>query len=94
MQITQTQDFPEAIYEVTVSGKITTQHNVALTKNYHQKLTAGKISPEELIKKSFEFLLAREPNTSILSKFDLDVISTYFPEYEKEITQNLSPQAR
>ena len=33
----------------------------------------------------FEFLLARESNTSILSRFDLPVISRYFPEYESKI---------
>jgi hypothetical protein len=39
--------------------------------------------------KSFEFLLEREPNTSILRSFDLSVISQYFPEYENEIRKEL-----
>jgi hypothetical protein len=37
---------------------------------------------EELIRRSFEFLLAREPKESILRSFDLSVIRRYFPEYE------------
>jgi len=37
----------------------------------------------------FKFLLEREPNTSILSEFDITVIKRYFPEYEKEIKQRL-----
>jgi hypothetical protein len=37
------------------------------------------------VEKSFEFLLDREPNTSILRTFDLPVIQRYFPEYERTI---------
>ena len=47
------------------------------------------VGPEELIRKSFEFLLEREPKESILSRFDLSVISRYFPEYEREIRKQL-----
>lgn len=72
-------------YEVTVAGSTTTTHTVTLIPSYHQKLTGGKMTPEELIERSFEFLLEREPNTSILRRFDLPVIQTYFPEYEKTI---------
>ena len=34
-----------------------------------------------IIKKSFEFLLERESNESILRSFDLEEIENYFPEY-------------
>jgi hypothetical protein len=34
-----------------------------------------------LVRESFAFLLDREPPSSILRRFDLSVISTYFPEY-------------
>jgi len=60
-------------------------YSVALDDYYYQKLTGGKITKEQLLKKSFEFLLEREPKESILSKFNLKVISSYFPEYEKVI---------
>jgi hypothetical protein len=43
------------------------------------------IDPCLLVRRSFEFLLAREPMESILSSFGLSVISRYFPEYEREI---------
>jgi hypothetical protein len=74
-------------YEVTVEGRTTsthtvTTHTVTLIAAYYQKLTQGKGTPEQLIERSFEFLLEREPNTSILRRFDLPVIQTYFPEYE------------
>lgn len=43
------------------------------------------MTKEELIKKSFEFLLKRESKQSILSRFNLRVIGNYFPDFEEEI---------
>lgn len=76
-------------FEVTVRAKTTTTHTVTLKQDYYRELTGGKVSPETLIEKSFEFLLERESNTSILSRFDLPVIGRYFPEYEKTIVKRL-----
>ena len=61
------------------------EYNVSLDDKYWQELTGGKTSKEELIKNSFDFLLERESKESILSQFDLRIISRYFPEYEQEI---------
>lgn len=73
-------------YRVTVEeGSSRSRHTVTLKDAYYQKLSAGKITPEELIHRSFEFLLAREPKESILSSFELPVIQRYFPDYENEI---------
>ena len=76
-----------SIYQVTVVAQTTTMHTVTMHADYLLKLTNGSISNIELLKKSFEFLLHREPNTSILRSFNLSVISRYFPEYEKEMRQ-------
>jgi hypothetical protein len=62
---------------------------VTVTPDYHRKLTGGKVNPETLVERSFEFLLEREGNTSILSSFDLPLIGQYFPEYEGEIVERL-----
>jgi hypothetical protein len=91
IEIKKLQGFPEGKFEVIVRGNTVTRHKVTLTKEFYEKLTAGAVSPEELIHKSFEFLLAREPNTSILSEFDLSVISRYFPAYEREIRNTFLP---
>jgi len=61
------------------------EYNIGLDDEYWQDLTGGKIAKEELIKKSFEFLLEREPKESILSRFNLRIINQYFPEFEEEI---------
>ena len=62
-----------------------TTHKVELNRNDYQKLTDGKVTPEQLVQCSFEFLLEREPKESILSSFNLSVISRYFPQYATEI---------
>ncbi|MGH9405945.1 MAG: hypothetical protein ACRD3D_08945 [Terriglobia bacterium] len=73
-------------FRVTVSeARAAPPRVVTLRSNYYQKLTAGKITDEELVRRSFEFLLAREPEESILTEFDLTVIARYFPEYEGEM---------
>ena len=75
----------ETTFTVTVEGHTVTTHEVTISLAYYRKLTGGRISPETLIKKSFEFLLERESNTSILRSFELSVINQYFPEYENTI---------
>ena len=70
-------------FEVTVEGRTRTTHRVTVETGYYDKLTGGKVKPELLVEKSFEFLLEREPNTSILRNFDLPLIGHYFPEYER-----------
>ena len=74
-------------FQITVNEKNSTSHNVTLTDDIHQNLTNGKVSKKELIEFSFKFLLEREPNTSILSSFELSVISGYFPEYIKTVKE-------
>ena len=66
-----------------------TEHEVTLDDKYYQNLTNGKITEEELIKRSFEFLLDREPKESILSEFNLRIINNYFAEYEEKIVRIL-----
>ena len=76
-------------YRVNVRARTTTQHTVTLTAEYHRQLTGGRVSPEVLLEESFRFLLEREPNTSILKRFELPLIGRYFPEYEEVISRRL-----
>ena len=76
----------ENTFEVeVVEATSSTKHTVTVKDKDYERLTDKKISKEELLRKSFEFLLKREPKESILSSFDIMVISKYFPEYETEI---------
>lgn len=76
-------------YEVKVGGAAQTTHRVTLRDTDRQRLGGKDVSAERLVEESFRFLLEREPNTSILSGFELPVIRRYFPEYEGEIRKRL-----
>ena len=71
----------EEMFKVTLTKTSTSIHRVRLSSEVYKKLSNSKISEIELIKKSFEFLLQRESNESILREFNLETIETYFPEY-------------
>lgn len=78
------------LVEVTVGqGTGATRHNVTVDRAHYESLTGGAKDVAHLVTKSFEFLLARESKHSILSTFNLKVISRYFPEYEKTIKNML-----
>ena len=72
-------------FQVTVIDSSNTTHQVSIEPNYALKLCAGKITTAQLVEKSFEFLLEREANTSIMQSFDLSVIARYYSEYEQII---------
>jgi hypothetical protein len=72
-----------------IEGTGESMHHVTLKQNDYQRLSGGKIEPRELIRRSFEFLLEREPKESILPQFDLPLIGRYFPEYERELKRKI-----
>ena len=71
---------------VEVSDNVKTSHNVVISDKVYKQLTNGVISKSELLEKSFEFLLDREPNTSILTNFEIQLISNYFSDYKNYIS--------
>ena len=72
-------------FAVSIKSLINSKHIITLNDDIYFKLTKGVKSKEELIFFSFKFLLEREKNTLILSKFNLKAIQNYFPEYKNEI---------
>lgn len=77
----------ENTFKVTVDEENSkSTHTVTLDDQYHKKLSGNIIPKEALIKKSFEFLLEREPKESIMSSFDLKIINKFFPEFESYIS--------
>lgn len=72
-------------FDVTVSDHETeTKHKVTMSRVYYEKLGTDT-PPEEVVRKSFEFLLEREPKESILSEFNIEVIAKYFPEFDDAV---------
>ena len=67
-------------YEIIVNSNTSTKNIVTLTDIIYQKITKN-----ELLKFSFKFLLERKTNTSILSFFDVTIITRYFPEHKMSV---------
>jgi len=74
------------VAEVTVKDRETTTHRVRVSRAERERY--GEEDVADLVKRSFEFLLARESNTAILREFDLSTIERYFPEYAREMRRS------
>ena len=73
------------VFDVTVAKTSTTTHTVTVTDQTLSDLSDSNVMKTQLLEFSFRFLLEREPNTSILSSFDINVISRYFSDYKDEV---------
>ena len=72
------------IAEVTVRDRALTKHRVRVSLPERDRYGGRDVDIAGLVRRSFEFLLARESNTSILREFSLSTIERYFPEYARE----------
>ena len=81
-------DGPLAFDVVVRDGKGESCHVVTMAQGTLDRLASGK-KAEDVIEAAFKFLLDREPKESILKRFDITVITRYFPEFEKELPQYL-----
>ncbi len=73
-------------FDVTVRERGTeTRHRVTMADATYHQLAGERATPERVIEAAFEFLLDHEPKESILSGFDVSVISRYFPTFEQEL---------
>jgi len=73
---------------VTVDqGGDRTTHTVTVKRADAERWARGTEASDvqDLVVRSFEFLLEREPPGSILRTFDLATIQRYFPEYDRLI---------
>jgi hypothetical protein len=78
------------VFKVTVRDQGSeTQHRVTLSRKDLQRLGGG-VDSESLIDGAFRFLLEREPKESILVRFDVSVITRYFPDFERKLPRYLS----
>ncbi len=61
------------------AGGDRTEHKVQVADEDLERY--GATDPADLVRRSFEFLLEREPATSILREFRITDIERYFPEF-------------
>jgi hypothetical protein len=91
IQVRRMADSDPLGFEVVVrDGEGETRNHVTMSREVCNRLTAGRYTPEACIEAAFRFLLDREPKESILGRFDVTVISRYFPEFERELPRYLS----
>ena len=77
------------VYEVVVDADTKTVHRVHMAPEYYRHLCGMTVTHEWVLVQSFNFLLEREPNTSVLREFSLPDIARYFPEFEETIKARL-----
>ena len=68
-------------FEVVVHDGTTTQHIVKVSDKVLTEFTFDQLSKEQFIKKSFLFLLKKEPNSTIQGDFRIEEIENFFPEF-------------
>jgi hypothetical protein len=84
--VPRTQQGERLSFEVRVAGQGSeTAHEVTVARAELERLSKQGETGTQFIRRCFEFLLEREPKESILSSFDISVIKTYFPDFEREI---------
>jgi hypothetical protein len=66
----------------------TTTHTVEVPPGMADELGWADEDQAELVRESFVFLLEREPPTSILARFSLEMIGRYFPDYPAAIRRS------
>lgn len=85
IQVTQTRGPDPLAFEVMVGDDAErTRHEVTATPGELDRLGGG-VSVERCIEAAFRFLLDREPKGAIMHRFEIAVISRYFPEFEAEL---------
>ncbi len=70
-------------------GSVTTSHRVRVPASMVEEMGLDGVDPEQLVRESIAFLLEREPATSILPEFGLDIIPRYFPDYSEELVRRV-----
>lgn len=83
IDVQQTADGDPLEFTVRVTGGSGgTRHHVTMSRETAGRLGADRHDPARIIEAAFRFLLDREPKESIMGRFDVTVISRYFPEFE------------
>jgi hypothetical protein len=91
IEVRQTAGGDPLKFAVTVRDETgETQHVVTMAPATYQQLTGGRHTPVRCVEAAFRFLLDREPKEQVLGRFDMSVISHYFPRFEAEFPPYLA----
>lgn len=62
---------------------------VTLSFQDYDLWSRGRVSPSRVVEAAFKFLLANEPASAIMAKFDCSVIRRFFPQVDQELPELL-----
>jgi hypothetical protein len=71
-------------------GDEITGHKIRLPETFLDDLLLTDVDQELIVRETIDFLLEREPATSILPEFSLEDVSRYFPEFPEELQRRLT----
>jgi len=85
------QPLAEHEYAVDVTeGTTQTRHRVVVTPDLLDDLGLVDADEQQVVRASFQFLLEREPATSIYEEFPLDTVASRFPDFADELRARLA----
>ena len=80
---------PNFTFDVSVNEEISsTKHLVTMEKDFFKELKT-EVYPVNIVEESFKFLLSKEPKEMIYSKFDVSIISRYYPDFLDYLNENV-----
>jgi hypothetical protein len=69
-----------------IEGDRRSRHNVRVHEEDLRRWgRTREQGPDELVRRAFDFLLAREPADRILKSFELSDVTRYFPDFDEEM---------
>ncbi len=71
-------------------GHEVTAHKVRVPEGFLDDLLLTDVDQEVIVRETIDFLLEREPATSILPEFSLEDVNRYFPEFAEELQRRLA----
>ena len=71
-----------------VEGSTSTIHHVTVSREDANRFGDGEPA-RSVVEASVRFLLTKEPKESIMSRFDISIIPSYFPDSETRIGEFL-----
>lgn len=93
ISVKQLSEDPLAFEVVVDENGSETRHHVSMSREHFVRLSGGDTTPDQVVEAVFWFLLDREPKEAILERFDVSVISRYFPEFERELPRYLAKES-
>jgi len=94
IQVRQSGELEPLQFDVTIrEGGSETRHRVVMSAADYRRLSAESCRADQCIEAAVRFLLDREPKESILRRFDITLISRYFPEFEAKLPSYIASLA-